>query len=352
MILKILLPILLLASDADVVVSAFLRAAPSPSTTTATRRHHHHHHHHRHHRVLKNDGTYSQPYPRRPHQLVAAPPRASTTDEDDDRGSDDEVIGGSVSLSGSGGGRRRGDNGAMSFLRKMGRVGGAANMDFANALGLDESPSGGTKTAHHEGGFKVSPPVTAISMRRTSAARAPFLRALSLFLVSYYPQPPPPPPPSRSSPSLTIPIPVARDLPSRRVIRRFDTTMRRTPPPQNVRKSKAAYVPCAISGIVDDMSDPFPFTSSGSQWQGITDRVMGGTSNGSLSRETVDGRLANVLRGTVSLENGGGFVQMATDLSSDPSGAEGVFVDASGYDGVELDVYCEGLDDEERFNVQ
>ena len=125
------------------------------------------------------------------------------------------------------------------------------------------------------------------------------------------------------------------------------------PPPQNVRKSKASYVPCAISGIIDDMSDPFPFTSSGSQWQGITDRVMGGSSNGSLSREIVDGRIANVLRGTVSLENGGGVVQMATDLSSDPSGAEGVFVDASGYDGVELDVYCEGMeDDEERFNVQ
>ena len=142
MISKILLPILLLASDDVVLVSAFLRAAPSsPSTTTtATRRPHHHHHHRRHHRI------------------VAAPSRASTANDDED-------IGGSLSESGSGGGRRRGDNGAMSFLRKMGRVGGAANMDFANALGLDESPSGGTKTAHHEGGFKVSlsPRDTAIS---------------------------------------------------------------------------------------------------------------------------------------------------------------------------------------------
>lgn len=138
-----------------------------------------------------------------------------------------------------------------------------------------------------------------------------------------------------------------------RPVLNFDSCCAGSPPPQNVRKSKASYVPCAISGIIDDMSDPFPFTSSGSQWQGITDRVMGGSSNGSLSREILDGRIANVLRGTVSLENGGGFVQMATDLSSDPSGAEGVFVDASGYDGVELDVYCEGMeDDEERFNVQ
>ena len=44
----------------------------------------------------------------------------------------------------------------MAFLRKVGRVGGAANMDFADAMGLDESPSGGTKSSHHENGFKVS----------------------------------------------------------------------------------------------------------------------------------------------------------------------------------------------------
>jgi hypothetical protein len=41
---------------------------------------------------------------------------------------------------------------------------------------------------------------------------------------------------------------------------------------------------------------------------------------------------------------------MATDLSSDPS--VDVFVDASMYDGVELDVYCEGRDVVESFNVQ
>lgn len=50
---------------------------------------------------------------------------------------------------------KKGDNKAMSFLRKMGRVGGSANMDFANAMGLDESPSGGTKSSYHEDGFKV-----------------------------------------------------------------------------------------------------------------------------------------------------------------------------------------------------
>mmetsp|Transcript_2912 Transcript_2912/g.6291 ORF Transcript_2912/g.6291 Transcript_2912/m.6291 type:complete len:293 (+) Transcript_2912:188-1066(+) len=164
-----------------------------------------------------------------------------------------------------------GDNKAMDFLRKKGRIGGAANMDFANAMGLDESPSGGTKSSYHEDGFK------------------------------------------------------------------------------NVRKSKSSYIPCTISGVIDDMSDPFPFTSSGSQWQGITDRVMGGVSNGSLSRETIGGKLANVLRGNVSLENDGGFIQMATDLSLEPN--VDVFVDALEYDGVELEVYCEGTGVEEEFNV-
>ncbi len=48
------------------------------------------------------------------------------------------------------------DNKAMAFLRKVGRVGGAANMDFATAMGLDESPSGGSKSSYHGGGFKVS----------------------------------------------------------------------------------------------------------------------------------------------------------------------------------------------------
>jgi len=48
-----------------------------------------------------------------------------------------------------------GDNKAMAFLRKKGRVGGAANMDFANVCGPDESPGGG-KQAHKEDGFQVS----------------------------------------------------------------------------------------------------------------------------------------------------------------------------------------------------
>ena len=119
---------------------------------------------------------------------------------------------------------------------------------------------------------------------------------------------------------------------------------------QNVRKSKAAYTSCTISGIIDDMSEPFPFTSSGSQWQGITDKVMGGVSTGSISREVIQGKECNVLRGKVSTQNNGGFIQMATDLSLDP-GVD-IFIDAENFDGVELEVYTEGTEVEEKFNVQ
>ena len=61
---------------------------------------------------------------------------------------------------------------------------------------------------------------------------------------------------------------------------------------------------------------------------------MGGVSRGTLTRETVAGRTAIRLRGKVSLENNGGFVQMALDLLPD-----GAPIDASQWRGVEIDVY-------------
>lgn len=49
-------------------------------------------------------------------------------------------------------------------------------------------------------------------------------------------------------------------------------------------------------------------------WEFIADTVMGGVSKGSVTQEIFDGRAAAVLRGNVSLDNNGGFVQMAFDL--------------------------------------
>jgi Complex I intermediate-associated protein 30 (CIA30) len=82
-----------------------------------------------------------------------------------------------------------------------------------------------------------------------------------------------------------------------------------------------------------------------------SDRVMGGVSMGNLSREVFDGRTANVLRGSVSLANNGGFIQMATNLA--PASGETSSVDASSFQGVELDVQSfSGEDGSESFNVQ
>jgi hypothetical protein len=119
-----------------------------------------------------------------------------------------------------------------------------------------------------------------------------------------------------------------------------------------MKKIKTAYKSCSVTGVVDDMTEDFPTTSSGTQWAGFTDRVMGGVSSGSLAREVIEMRTANVLRGSVSLENNGGFIQMATNLAQ--AELESDTVDASAFDGVELEVLCQGdgEHDHETFNVQ
>jgi hypothetical protein len=64
-------------------------------------------------------------------------------------------------------------------------------------------------------------------------------------------------------------------------------------------------------------------------WEYVADTVMGGVSTGRIQTITEDGREAVQLTGTVSLDNNGGFVQMAFDLMPDG----GIF-DASNYSGV------------------
>lgn len=88
------------------------------------------------------------------------------------------------------------------------------------------------------------------------------------------------------------------------------------------------------ASIIDDLSREAPAASIGTSWQLFTDQVMGGVSTGTMSREVVGGRLAIRMRGDVRLENNGGFVQIALDLSPD----SGV-VDARAWSGIELDLY-------------
>lgn len=71
----------------------------------------------------------------------------------------------------------------------------------------------------------------------------------------------------------------------------------------------------------------------GTQWRGISDQVMGGRSEVTISREMMGGRNCLRLRGDVSLENNGGFIQAALNLA--PLGDT---LDASSYTGIRLSV--------------
>lgn len=94
--------------------------------------------------------------------------------------------------------------------------------------------------------------------------------------------------------------------------------------------------------IIDDLSRPAPLAITGNGWVLISDRVMGGVSSGSMSRETVAGRPAIRMRGGVSLDNNGGFLQLALDL-----GNAGAPVDASAWTGIQLDV----LGNDQTYNL-
>ncbi len=98
----------------------------------------------------------------------------------------------------------------------------------------------------------------------------------------------------------------------------------------------------ATTHIIDDVSQPPPRARNGAAWEMIADRVMGGVSNGTMRREVVRGREAVHLQGDVSLENNGGFLQIALDLTPD-----GTSIDASGWAGIEIDV----VGNNERYNL-
>lgn len=66
-------------------------------------------------------------------------------------------------------------------------------------------------------------------------------------------------------------------------------------------------------------------------WEYVADGVMGGVSKGGMQQEMYQGRMATVLRGAVSLENNGGFIQIAFDLLPDGTG-----FNATDWDGIEL----------------
>lgn len=69
-------------------------------------------------------------------------------------------------------------------------------------------------------------------------------------------------------------------------------------------------------------------------WEFISDTVMGGVSLGQISIEEIAGRHATRLKGDVSLDYNGGFVQMAFDINDDGSAS-----DVSSFNAIELGVF-------------
>ncbi|MEQ6201508.1 CIA30 family protein [Sulfitobacter sp. HNIBRBA2951] len=76
------------------------------------------------------------------------------------------------------------------------------------------------------------------------------------------------------------------------------------------------------------------------EWEFVADTVMGGVSEGEIEQVTLDGRAAMRLHGAVSLENNGGFIQMAFDM---PQGGE--------WAGIEIDLRGNGAQYEVRLRT-
>jgi len=91
--------------------------------------------------------------------------------------------------------------------------------------------------------------------------------------------------------------------------------------------------------IIDDFSNA-PEANIGGRWSYVSDRVMGGVSNGSGAYEVLDDRLSIRLFGDVSTDNNGGFIQVSLRV-------DGRRLNAQQYSGIEIDVQGNG----ENYNV-
>ena len=97
------------------------------------------------------------------------------------------------------------------------------------------------------------------------------------------------------------------------------------------------YAQTADTFLIDDFSRQDSISAIGTKWQQFTDQVMGGVSEGRFGFFEIDGKRCIRLQGRVSLENRGGFIQVAVPLNA----KKGSF-NASDYRGVRLQVRGNG----------
>jgi hypothetical protein len=93
--------------------------------------------------------------------------------------------------------------------------------------------------------------------------------------------------------------------------------------------------------IIDDRSSNDLNSNLDTQWRLVTDQVMGGVSDGRLTLDNYKDRNCLRMRGAVSTENNGGFLQMALNLTNDRH------FDATAYAGIELVV----AGNDESYNI-
>ena len=86
--------------------------------------------------------------------------------------------------------------------------------------------------------------------------------------------------------------------------------------------------------LIDDFSKKNFISAVGTSWVGVTDEVMGGISEVKIETTTINQRRCLHLTGNVRVENNGGFIQAALNLSKDNK-----LFDASLFSGIRLTVY-------------
>ena len=70
--------------------------------------------------------------------------------------------------------------------------------------------------------------------------------------------------------------------------------------------------------VIQDSQNNGVASALDTPWRLITDGVMGGVSSGTLKKDTIEGKPCLRLRGDVSLQNNGGFIQAALDIGATP----------------------------------
>ena len=89
--------------------------------------------------------------------------------------------------------------------------------------------------------------------------------------------------------------------------------------------------------LIDDFQRTDDLSAVGTEWRFFADTVMGGVSRGKAERAVIAERPAVRLTGRVSLENNGGFIQVALPLD-----ARGEPVDAGAWTGIRIEAQGSG----------